>query len=284
MFPKTSKQPAGGFFGKSKTPKKPKTPLLEDMYLFDLNAVAPGAFGQIDNDFADYVQSFARFRSCYLISSLSYNEVMLRLPERLRQAFKGIYVSSGAEYWSGDEVVERQDHEFSDDLYEFLAKAVQSSNYPDKKPPLIEQGPSTLRVCLAGTQSTIGELKAYLQWETEHREIPVLIRELKARFPDHNVYQDTGESFVIMPDSFSSAQVHESITSRHKNVRLIGCFSPGSVESFADPLCKMLSSAGLLTVVGGPSDLSHLLSYEFRRNSEHARLSLPARRHASGVH
>lgn len=257
--------------GKLKTPCKVSGAIdnshSEDVFLFDLNAIVPGTFCQIDHDFADYLRDFARARPCYLLSSVSYNELMSRLPSRVRHAFKGIFVSSGAELWREDEVQERREHRFSDDLYEYLVKVVQNSGYPEKMAPLIENGPATLRVCLAGTQATIGQLKAYLKWEEEHCELPIIVSELKAKFPDHAVFQDSGSSLLISPNTFSSALIHQHIASEHQGARLISYLSQRSVTSFAKPLCEALSEADLLTEVGGPSDLSQLMSYDIRRSS-----------------
>ncbi|MBG6211803.1 hypothetical protein IWQ49_006498 [Labrenzia sp. EL_126] len=239
----------------------------EDVFLFDLNAIVPGTFCQIDHDFADYLLEFARLRPCYLLASVSYNDLLSRLPSRVRFAFKGIFVSSGAELWCEDEVLERREHRFSDDLYEHLVKVVQNSGYQEKVAPLIENGPATLRVCLAGTQATIGQLKAYLKWEEEHCELPKIVNELRAKFPDHEVCQDSGSSLLISPNTFSSALVRQHITTEHEGARFIGYMSNRAVNSFARPLCDVLSGADLLTEVGGPSDLSQLMSYDIRRAS-----------------
>ncbi|MET1415462.1 hypothetical protein ABVF61_24530 [Roseibium sp. HPY-6] len=237
----------------------------QNVFLFDLNSIVTGTFGQMDHDFAAYLRSFALLKPCYLIASVSYNELMSRVPSSVRRSFRGIFVSSGAELWSGDEIVERYEHCFSDDLYEYLVKVVQNSAYPVKIAPVIENGPATLRVCLAGTKATIGQLNAYLEWEKEHSELPLILGELKSKFPDHTVCQDSETSLLISPEAFTTALIYRQIIAENEGARLIGYLSERSANSFARPLCESLSSFDQMTEVGGPSDLSQLIRYEIRR-------------------
>ncbi|WP_434052059.1 MAG: hypothetical protein RDA78_22775 [Roseibium sp.] len=237
----------------------------EDVFVFDLAALVPGTCCQIDHDFAVYLRTFANAKPCYLLTSVSYNELMARLPTSVRKAFRGVFASSGAELWSSDEAVERVEHTFSDDLYEYLVKVVQNSAYPAKDAPLIENGPATLRVCLAGTKASIGQLSTYLTWETEHRELPLIVNELKSKFPDHDVHQDSDTSLLVAPVTMSTSRIHRHITSEHSNARVISCMSRRSANGFAEPFCNALSESDLVTEVGGPSDLSQLMSYEMRR-------------------
>ncbi|WP_299470740.1 hypothetical protein [uncultured Roseibium sp.] len=239
----------------------------QNVFLVDLNSIVTGTFGQMDHDFAAYLRSFALLRPCYLITSVSYNELMTRVPSSVRRAFRGIFVSSGAELWCGDEIVERHEHCFSDDLYEYLVKVVQNSGYPVKIAPVIENGPATLRVCLAGTQATIGQLNAYLEWETEHNELPLIVSELKSKFPDHRVCQDSDASLLISPETLTTALVYRHIAAENEGARLIGYLSERAANSFARPLCETLSSLDQMTAVGGPSDLSQLMRYEIRRET-----------------
>jgi len=241
--------------------------VAEDVFVFDLAALVPGTCCQIDHDFAVYLRTFANARQCYLLTSVSYNELMARLPTSVRKAFKGVFASSGAEHWRADEVVERVEHTFSDDLYEYLVKVVQNSAYPAKDAPLIENGPATLRVCLAGTKASIGQLSTYLNWETEHRELPVIVNELKAKFPDHDVHQDSETSLLIAPATVSTSRIHHHIAETHADARIVSCLSRRSADGFAGPFCRSLSDADLVTEIGGPSDVSQLMSYEMRRRT-----------------
>ncbi|WP_420332202.1 hypothetical protein [Roseibium sp.] len=241
--------------------------IAEDVFVFDLAALVPGTCCQIDHDFAVYLRTFANSRSCYLLTSVSYNELMARLPTSIRKAFKGVFASSGAELWTADEVVERVEHTFSDDLYEYLVKVVQNSAYPAKDAPLIENGPATLRVCLAGTKASIGQLSTYMTWESEHRELPLIVKELQSKFPDHDVYQDSEASLLIAPAAVSTSRVHCHITTAHANARIVSCLSKRSSDGFAEPFCRSLSDADLVTEVGGPSDVSQIMSYEMRRRA-----------------
>jgi len=236
-----------------------------DVFLFDLSVLVPGKFGPLDHDFADYLRNFAYDRPCYLLTSVSYNELMSRLPARVRRVFRGIFVSSGAEWWSGDEMLDRQDHSFSDDLYEYLVKIVQNSAYPGKVAPLIENGPATLRVCLAGTRATTEQLKTHLKWEDEHHELPIILNELNTKFPEYETNQESGSSLIISPKSFSSALVHDQIMACHEGARLISYLSHRSAAGFAKHLCAAMSGNDLLTEVDGPSDLGQLMRYEIRR-------------------
>ncbi|MCV0423861.1 MAG: hypothetical protein K5905_00155 [Roseibium sp.] len=236
----------------------------EKVFLFDLDVLVASRFGRMDHEFAGYVREFARSHPCYLLTSANYSEVMSRLPGSVRHAFEGVFASCGTELWVNNEILIRHEHLFSDDLYEFVAKAVQQSAYSGKEAPLLECGSATLRLSLAGIRSTAGQQMAYRRWEREHRELDVIADEMKARFPDHTVCRDSDISLMITPNTFTSARVHEHILKRHKASRLIAYFANRSAGGFAKPLCDALLTSDVVSTVNGPSDVSQLLSYEMR--------------------
>lgn len=235
-----------------------------DVFLFDLDALVPSPFGRIDDEFARYLSNFAEQRACYLLTNSNYADVMTRLPAHVRQAFSGIFASAGTELWGKHDVLVRHEHDFSDDLYEFLVKVVQTSAFPNKCAPMLDNGSATIRMQLAGTRSTSSQRKSYLAWEREHRELPSIMKEFQVRFPDHRIYRDSDMSLLIMPASFSTALVRSHILKRHKTARLISYLTPQSVASYAAPLCEAFLSSDVLSEVSAPSDVSQLLSYEMR--------------------
>lgn len=238
-----------------------------DVFLFDLDALVPSPFGRMDDEFARYLTRFAEQRTCYLLSSSNYADVMTRLPAYVRQAFAGVFASAGTELWGKHDVLVRHEHDFSDDLYEFLVKVVQTSAFPDKCSPVLDNGSATIRMLLAGTRSTANQRKSYLAWEREHQELPAIMKEFQVRFPDHRVYRDSDTSLLITPASFSTALVRSHILKRHKTARLISYLAPQSAASYAAPLCEALLNSDVLSQVSAPSDVSQLLSYEMRHLS-----------------
>lgn len=245
----------------------PSVSTVQDVFLFDLDAVAKGTCGPVDNEFAAYLRDFATSRPSYLLTSVNYNDLMSRVPSSVRRAFQGIFASCGAEVWAGDDLLECRKHTFSDDLYEYLVKTLRNSRYQAKLAPMIENGPATLRICLAGTRAPLSALKAYADWEEKELELPVIIGELEANFPDHRICQDTRTSFLIMAEAFSTAALRDRIKDRHGRTRVLAYLTRRAAEGFAGPFCEALFEEDLVSEVGGPSDLSQLLSYDLRRDS-----------------
>jgi hypothetical protein len=260
MFPKPVFAPVGRVTGPSNSMGVPKN----DVFLFDLDALTTNDHGHLDHAFATYLLEFAKLRPCYLFSRANYNEVMLRVPSGTRCAFSGIFSDSGSELWVRNEVLIRHEHDFSDDLYEFVAKVIQKSSYPNKLGPMIDCGSACLRICLAGVRSSIEQTNDYLEWEKEHQELAIIMDEFRARFPNYSVYRDTASSLLIMPTSFTSAMVQNHIIKRHKSARLICYLTTRSANGFARPLCNSFSNGDIVSRVGGPADVSQLLSYEKR--------------------
>jgi len=236
----------------------------EDVYLIDLDALVPAPFGRLKEDYAAYLADFAAQRPTYLLTRTGYTDVMSRLPSPLRDALAGVFANAGTELWVKEDLIVQHEHDFSDDLYEFIVKAVHSSAYPDKMTPMLDSGSATLRICLAGTRSTARQQSAYAVWEREHRELPAIMSEFSIRFPDYRIFQDSDTSLLIMPASYSTALVRSQILKRHKASRLIGYLAPESCASYAAPLCDALLKTDIISEVGGPSDISQLLSYEKR--------------------
>ncbi|WP_415716765.1 hypothetical protein [Roseibium sp.] len=260
MFPKPVFSPVGRVSG----PVAPNSRVFENVFLFDLETLTDSRNGVIEFEFASYLAAFAGKRPCYLLSRTNYNEVMRRVPARVLNSLAGVFTNAGSELWVKNELQIRHEHDLSDDLYEFAAKVVQKSTYPDKRAPMIDCGPASLRICMAGTKSTSRQLREYANWEKEHQELCVVIDEFSARFPDHDIYRDTETGLLIMPSSFSSAMVRSHILTRHKSARIVSYLMHQSVEGFAKPLEAAFSGQDICSVVGGPSDVSQLLSYEMR--------------------
>nr|WP_319386333.1 hypothetical protein [uncultured Roseibium sp.] len=238
--------------------------LQENVFLFDANVLLDTNHGEMDHAFASYLADFAEQRSCYILSNMNYAETVSRIPSRLRRRFAGIFASAGTEFWRGSELLVRHEHDFCDDLYEYVARMVLHSAYPQKQAPLIDSGSATLRICLAGTRVGRTAKKAYLAWENEHRELDAIISSFERRFSDFDICKDTEVSLLITPKSFSTAEVQNQMLRRHKAARVIAYLGKTAASGYAKPMCDALLSRNVLSTVAGPSDISQLLSYERR--------------------
>lgn len=236
----------------------------ENVFLFDASILVDANNREMDHTFARYLADFAEQRSCYLLSNMHYAETASRLPSWLRRRFAGIFASAGTEFWQGTDLLVRHEHDFSDDLFEYVARLVLHSAYPQKQAPLIDSGSATLRVCLAGTRVGRTAKQAYLAWENEHRELDAFITSFERRFPDHSICKDTETSLLITPNSFSTAEVQNQLMRRHKSARVIAYLGGMAAGGYAKPMCDALLSRNVLSTVAGPSDVSQLLSYEKR--------------------
>ncbi|MBN8184713.1 hypothetical protein [Roseibium aggregatum] len=236
----------------------------EKVFLFDLDTLVPSPFGRLDEKFARYLCDFAQQRPCYLLTNANYGEVMNRLPSHVRRAFAGVFAAAATELWGKYDIQVRHEHDFSDDLYEFLVKVVQTSAFSDKRSPMLDNGSASLRMRLSGTHSTANQRAAYATWEQEQGELPAIMNEFRIRFPDYRIYRDSDTSLLILPATFSTALVRSQLLMRHKTACLIGYLSPQSVTSYAAPLCEALLGEDVLSHISAPSDVSQLLSYEIR--------------------
>ena len=234
----------------------------ENVFLFDANVLFDTNNRDMDHAFASYLADFAEQRSCYLLSNMNYAETVSRIPTRLRRRFAGIFASAGTEFWRGNEVLVRHEHDFSDDVYEYVARMVLHSAYPQKQAPLIDSGSASLRICLAGTRVGRTAKQDYHAWENEHLELDAFKASFKRRFPDHAICKDTETSLLITPNSFSTAEVQNQLLRRHKSARVIAYLGNRAAGGYAKPMCDALLRENVLSTVAGPSDISQLLSYE----------------------
>lgn len=241
---------------------KRKPPAANNMFLFDLDTLVPSNFGQLDHHFGEYLRGFIELAPCYAISNDSYSSVMARLPLSIRNGLEGIFAAAGTEMWHREDLVLRHDHDFSDDLYEFMVNVVRSSAYEKKNAPVLESGSATLRLQLSGINSTARETAKYLAWEREHQELPEIMSEFKIRFTNYRICRDSEASLLIVPSSFSTVLVRNHLRRRHKSARLITCLAQNTMVGYLKPFCEALSDTDMISVVAGPSDVSQLLCQE----------------------
>ncbi|MTI43062.1 hypothetical protein JM93_02967 [Roseibium hamelinense] len=238
----------------------------QDLYLFDLEALVPSVHGRMDPGLEQYVTDFAEKHPCYIVTSYGYHVVLRTLPEHVRCVAAGIYAASGAEIWKTDQPVHQEDHLFRDSLYEFMAQVVQRSTYPDKKAPLLDVGPASLRLDIPGQRATVRERQAYLRWENTHSELANIVHEFTARFPDYQICRDGMTSLLITHRNFSARSTLTGIKADHPEGRILGYFRPSSLAGYAADMAAGLQPQDLIAEVNGPSDLAQLLKYEERRH------------------
>ncbi len=245
---------------------------MEDVFLFDLETLTTSSFGHLEHSFADYLKEFLDERSCYLLTRNSFNDVCTKLSKNVLRRFAGVFASCGTELWVEDQLADCHDHQFSDELYEFVVNVVRKSAYYDRSPPLIDQGSACLRICLAGIRCSAGGLRMYETWETRNKELPDIIGEFKFRFSDHTIYQDTPTSLLILPNSYSAKIIRDYIGRGRNNARMISYLHTETAKGYGLSLCEAHQGRDVLSKISGPSDVSQLMSYEVRRTSGKERL------------
>lgn len=238
----------------------------QDCYIFDLEALCHGLEGRLNEAAADKVSNWARQHPSYLIASSRYHVLTDRVPEQLRSAFAGIFASAGTEFWQQDRSISQSRHQFTDDVYEFVARVAHTSRYPEKQAPLIECGSGTLRLSLAGGNATRIQCDAFLDWDKEAGELNSIVSAFERRFTDYRMFRDQHCSLLINHQSSTSSQIFTRLEDLHPGARIVGFAQASSIEGYALPLFEAACDLRRVMSVDTPSDVLQLLRYEERRH------------------
>lgn len=237
-----------------------------DCYIFDLDALCHGFAGRLNEAAVETILCWAQRHPSYLIASSNYHELTDRVPEQVRSAFAGVFASAGTEFWQQDRSVSQNTHLFTDDVYEFVARVAQTSPYPEKQAPLIDCGPGTLRLTLAGRNATPPQRNAFLDWDKETGELDSILSAFENRFSDYRMCRDQSCSLLISHRSSTSSQILTTLDDLHPDAHVVGFASVLSLEGYARPLVQAAGHQHNMMAVDTPCDILQLLRYEERRH------------------
>lgn len=198
---------------------------MEDMktiYLFDVDGTLTPARQPIDPRFESYFDDFVRRNLVYLISGSDMPKIQAQLPSDILNQCQGVFVCSGAEFWVGNDCVEKRDHIFPDAMMAMVQTAIDASPYPLRAGNHIEYRTGMVNVSVLGRDATYAQRLDYFAWDQEHGERAALAAKLSAAFSEYEISAGGQISIDIVPKGLNKSIARDAVLLRNPGAAL--CF------------------------------------------------------------
>ena len=185
------------------------------IYVFDVDNTLTPPREAMRPEFALQFMEFCRANTVYLVSGSDRGKLDKQLPEEVLLASAGAFTSAGSEFEVKGRTIYQHDHEFPDELIDWLDGELHNSRYPVRCGRHIEYRTGALNVSTVGRAADKPARKAYLAWDQVHRERAALCERLQQAFPDYEAHTGGEISIDISPLGWNKARILVPIRERH---------------------------------------------------------------------
>jgi phosphomannomutase len=132
------------------------------IYVFDVDNTLTPPREAMRTEFALQLMEFCRANTVYLVSGSDRGKLDKQLPEEVLLASAGVFTSAGSEFEVKGRTIYQHNHEFPDELIDWLDRELHNSRYPVHCGRHIEYRTGALNVSTVGRAADKPTGKAYL--------------------------------------------------------------------------------------------------------------------------
>lgn len=170
-----------------------------------------------------FERTFLRFcqnNSVYLVTGSDRSKLDAQVPEVILTTVCGLFTCGGSQFEAGGKLLYRHDHEFPDELIDWLDDRIKQSRYPTRFGRHIEYRTGQLNVSTVGRAAGTDERKAYTLWDTVHNERTQICTDLMKAFPEYEATIAGQISIDIAPLGWNKKRALVPVLERHGNVAI----------------------------------------------------------------
>ena len=194
---------------------------MRNVFAFDVDGTLTAPRQRIDAEFENFMRSFVRSQTVFLITGSEYDMIGEQLPSDILQSCDGVFTCSGAELWQDRNVIYRKTHKFPDKLIEAAEHFVDTSPYPTRCGNHIEHRPGMLNISVVGRNANLAQRKAYHRWETGMMERKAFVFDLLKEFPEYEASTGGEISIDIVPNGWTKAVARAEIEKRSPRCNIL---------------------------------------------------------------
>jgi phosphomannomutase len=190
------------------------------IYIFDIDGTITPPRAPMDALFAEQFLAFCMTHTVYLATGSDRNKMEGQVPAGILQAASGIFTCGGSVFEAGGKTIYSHDHEYPDEMINWLDQRISQSTYPDRFGRHIEYRTGQLNMSVVGRSASKAQRKAYNMWDMVHRERASICDNLKETFPDYEASAGGQISIDIAPAGWNKSRVIVPIQERHGDVAI----------------------------------------------------------------
>ncbi len=201
---------------------------METVYLFDIDGTLTPARQPFDPDFETFFLEFCHHHDVYLVTGSDRPKADEQVSPAVRDAVRGLFTCSAAEFWIDDRLVFQLHHEFPETLVKALWDFVNSSSYPHRYGHHLEFRTGMINVSVPGRNATWQERLDYHHWDLVVGERRSLINSLLSNFSDYDATAGGEISIDVTPRGWNKSKALSTL--RHSHPRASFVFFGDRVE------------------------------------------------------
>ncbi|MEJ6845093.1 hypothetical protein V3589_02570 [Sinorhizobium fredii] len=228
--------------------------------LFDMDGVLTAARQPMTAEMADLIFAATARHSCYIVTGSDYAKVREQIPQKVIDYMTGIFACGGNEFWSGDQHLSSNDHDFPAEMITAIDALLLASPCPIRTGRYIERRAGMLNVSVAGRNASPDQRRAYSDFDRATGEREAIAETIICRFPGYDATLGGEISVDIVPKGCGKEQVAALLPSNSGPVYFFGDrLEPGGNDWQLAVALRKASPANRNFRVNSPKDTKVLL-------------------------
>ena len=234
------------------------------IFLFDVDGTLTESRKKIDEDFSDYLSSFALMNQCYTVTGSDQVKTVEQIGETLYNDFSGHFQCSGNQFFCQDQLLYQNSWVVPEDVRRWLELRLEMSGFDIRTGNHIEERPGCINFSIVGRNATERERRRYVQYDKDFSERKVITRHFNKRFMDEGIVANIGGETGI--DISQEGRDKSQVLRFFPDSSPIIFFADAAHEGGNDrPLAQALEETGqgLTHRVSGPEETWHILRKKY---------------------
>ncbi len=188
---------------------------MTNVYLFDVDGTLTPKGSAITSEVATEFLKFAESFPSYLSTSKAYKDLRQILPTKIMASCRGIYSSSGSEYYENGVNIYRKEHKFSKFLKSVCEDFVRDSNFRYKAGGHFQRRPGALTISVVGMKSQRPERIRYMVWDKSVNERTRFIEHLNESGLGYDAFLSGNLNIEVLPSDQNKSAIVDDLIERH---------------------------------------------------------------------
>ncbi|MEP2980852.1 MAG: HAD-IIB family hydrolase [Lentilitoribacter sp.] len=193
---------------------------MTHVYLFDVDGTLTPKGSPITSEVATEFLKFTENFPSFLSTSKAYKDLRQILPGKILSNCKGVYSSSGSEYYENGVNVYRKAHQFSKFLKSVCENFVEESNFRYKTSGHFQRRPGALTISVVGMKSSRPERIRYMVWDRCVNERTRFIKELNESDLGYDAFLSGNLNIEVLPSDQNKSAIVDDLIERHGTSRI----------------------------------------------------------------
>ena len=195
---------------------------MKEVFVFDVDGTLTDSRAMIDPEFEAYMLEFVKSNDVYLVTGSDRNKTFEQIGFELYEAVKGVWQSNGADYWEGNQRINKKDYKAPYEFIHYLKKLVSDSLYPVKTGSHIEERTGMLNFSIVGRACTPEQRKQYHKWDTKYCERRNICHAINKEYPDLHASVGGEISIDIAPKDNNKGRVADILNKKYEHIHFFG--------------------------------------------------------------